>query len=177
MQAIERGNFQWFQGHDIFSISSYQRWYKIKLYLRWQIDKKSYDSLNCAIFNDIEWPLTQIKGHAIVRHWISPKWYKIDRLATTYCTANTKHYMAICSLCIKLCHCARDVWRSTQPFINSAFLNSFIVCIWYEVNCNGQTLNVSNYFCCRIPPEGLLHVATKTDYKYINKHADDKLKI
>ena len=97
--------------------------------------------------------------------------------ATTYCTANTKHYMAICSLCIKLCHCARDVWRSIRPFINSAFLNSFIVCIWYEVNCNGQTLNVSNYFCCRIPPEGLLHVAMKTDYKYINKHADDKLKI
>jgi len=50
----------------------------------------------------------------------------------------------------------------------SANLNGVIVCISkiqhivYEVDYNGQTSYVSNYFYCRIPPEGLLWCWART---------------
>ena len=38
-----------------------------------------------------------------------------------------------------------------------------IMCIEYEVSCNGRMLYVSNYFYCHIRPEGLMLCATYSD--------------
>jgi len=50
----------------------------IELCLQWPTNRKSYNDLsNGAIFNDLEWPLPQFQGHAILWRRISHKWYEI----------------------------------------------------------------------------------------------------
>ena len=113
-------------------------------------------SIECAIFNDLEWPLTNMSRvpYDINRRWMSQRRYVID--AWLQQTTHTQCYVVY--------------WIMPPPMTlndlegHVILQNGFIVhlsnihhIIMYEVNDNGRTSYVNNYFCCRIQPDGILY--------------------